>query len=150
MPNQDFLRRLPESDQALRRRDRLQQRIHVDFWLLLLLLTITAGGLVVLFSASDQSIATVKRQGIYFFIAYVAMFVVAQVPVHFMRRLAPWAYVVAVGLLVLVIFYGVGAKGAQRWAQPGRLPLSAIRVDETGHARGHRRLSWPAPPAAIL
>lgn len=119
MPNQDFLRRLPESDQALRRRDRLQQRIHVDFWLLLLLLTITAGGLVVLFSASDQSIATVKRQGIYFFIAYVAMFVVAQVPVHFMRRLAPWAYVVAVGLLVLVIFYGVGAKGAQRWLSLG-------------------------------
>lgn len=119
MPNQDFLRRLPESDRALRRRERLQQRIHVDFWLLLLLLIITAGGLVVLYSASDQSIATVKRQGIYFFIAYVAMFVVAQVPVHFMRRLAPWAYVVAVGLLVLVIFHGVGAKGAQRWLSLG-------------------------------
>ncbi|MDO3385285.1 rod shape-determining protein RodA [Gilvimarinus sp. SDUM040013] len=119
MPNQDFLRRLPESDQTLRRRDRLQQRVHLDFWLLLLLLTITVGGLFVLYSASDQSVATVKRQGVYFIIAYIAMIFVAQVPVHFMRRLAPWAYVVAVGLLVLVIFHGVGAKGAQRWLSLG-------------------------------
>lgn len=119
MPNQDFLRRLPESDRALGRRARLQQRIHLDLWLFLLLLLVTGGGLVVLFSASDQSIATVKRQGAYFIIAFVAMIVVAQVPVHFMRRLAPWAYLVAVGLLVLVIFHGVGAKGAQRWLSLG-------------------------------
>ncbi|MBU2887615.1 rod shape-determining protein RodA [Gilvimarinus agarilyticus] len=149
MPNQDFLRRLPESDQTLRRRDRLQQRIHLDFWLLLLLITITAGGLVVLFSASDQSTGTIKRQGVYFIIAYIAMFVVAQVPVHFMRRLAPWAYVVAVGLLVLVIFYGVGAKGAQRWLsiggfrfQPSELMKLAMPVAIAAYL-GQRHL----PPA---
>ncbi|MCP8899403.1 rod shape-determining protein RodA [Gilvimarinus xylanilyticus] len=119
MPHQDFLRRLPESDRALRKRDRLQQRLHVDFWLLLLLLIITGGGLVVLFSAGDQSMATIKRQGIYFVLAYIAMFMVAQVPVHFMRRLAPWAYVAGVGLLVAVILVGVGAKGAQRWLSLG-------------------------------
>src|SRR5690554_7870179 len=67
---QDFLRRLPESDRALRKRDRLQQRLHIDFWLLLLLLSISAGGLVVLFSASDQSVAVIKRQGFYFALAY--------------------------------------------------------------------------------
>ncbi|UTF59797.1 rod shape-determining protein RodA [Gilvimarinus sp. DA14] len=119
MPHQDFLRRLPESDRSLRKRDRLQQRLHIDFWLLLLLLIISAGGLVVLFSASDQSMTTIKRQGIYFLIAYIAMFMVAQVPVHFMRRMAPWAYVVGVGLLIAVIFVGVGAKGAQRWLSLG-------------------------------
>lgn len=119
MPHQDFLRRLPESDRALRKRDRLQQRLHVDLWLLLLLLIITGGGLVVLFSAGDQSMATIKRQGIYFVLAYMAMLMVAQVPVHFMRRLAPWAYVAGVGLLVAVILVGVGAKGAQRWLSLG-------------------------------
>lgn len=119
MPHQDFLRRLPESDRALRKRDRLQQRLHIDFWLLLLLLVISAGGMVVLFSASDQSMGTMKRQGAYFVIAYIAMFMVAQVPVHFMRRMAPWAYVVGVGLLIAVIFIGVGAKGAQRWLSLG-------------------------------
>ncbi|WP_020208093.1 rod shape-determining protein RodA [Gilvimarinus chinensis] len=119
MPHQDFLRRLPESERALRKRDRLQQRLHIDFWLLLLLFIITMGGLGVLFSASDQSLGTLKRQGIYFFIAYTAMFMVAQVPVHFMRRLAPWAYVAGVGLLIAVIFIGVGAKGAQRWLSLG-------------------------------
>lgn len=116
---QDFLRRLPESGRALRKRDRLQQRLHLDFTLLLLLLLLILGGLVVLYSASGQSLATVKRQGIYLLLGLGVMFTVAQVPLHWMQRLAPWAYGGALLLLVLVLVYGVGAKGAQRWLSLG-------------------------------
>lgn len=119
MPHQDFLRRLPESSQALRKRDRLQQRLHVDFVLLMLLIGLMAAGLVVLYSASGQSLATVKRQGIYLLFGLMVMLTIAQIPLHLVRRLAPWAYGGAVLLLLLVLFYGVGAKGAQRWLSLG-------------------------------
>ncbi|WP_024461010.1 rod shape-determining protein RodA [Marinimicrobium sp. LS-A18] len=115
MSHQDFLRRLPEAGQGLRRRDRLQQRLHLDFTLLLLLLAVAAYGLVVLYSANGQSVSGIQRQGAYFLVALVAMFVTAQVPPHLLRRLAPWMYGGGVLLLVLVLVLGIGAMGAQRW-----------------------------------
>ncbi|WP_286876013.1 rod shape-determining protein RodA, partial [Marinimicrobium sp. UBA4509] len=115
MSHQDFLRRLPEAGQGLRRRDRLQQRLHLDFTLLLLLLAVAAYGLVVLYSANGQSMSGIQRQGAYFLVAFVAMFVTAQVPPHLLRRLAPWMYGGGVLLLVLVLVLGIGAMGAQRW-----------------------------------
>ncbi len=119
MSSQDFLRRLPSDGHSLRKRDQIQQRLHLDFLLLLLLLLITAFGLVVLYSANGQDLAGVQRQTLYFVIAYVGLLTVAQVPVHVMRRLAPWAYCGGVLLLVLVLVMGVGAKGAQRWLSLG-------------------------------
>src|SRR5690554_1478588 len=117
--DQDFLRRLPESGHALRKRDRLQQRLHVDFMLLILLLLLMFGGLVVLYSASGQSLATVKRQSIYLLLGLGVMLAAAQIPLHWMQRLAPWAYGGALILLVVVLVMGVGAKGAQRWLSVG-------------------------------
>ncbi len=115
MSHQDFLRRLPEAGQGLRRRDRLQQRLHLDFTLLLLLAAVAVYGLVVLYSANGQSVSGIQRQGIYFLIAFGAMFITAQVPPHLLRRLAPWMYGGGVLLLVLVLVLGIGAMGAQRW-----------------------------------
>ncbi|WP_341937659.1 rod shape-determining protein RodA [Marinimicrobium sp. C2-29] len=115
MSEQDFLRRLPEAGHSLRRRDRLQHRLHLDFTLLLLLALVAGYGLIVLYSANGQSMDGVQRQGIYFALAFAVMFVTAQVPPHLLRRLAPWAYAAGVALLVLVLVLGIGAKGAQRW-----------------------------------
>ncbi len=115
MSEQDFLRRLPEAGHSLRRRDRLQHRLHLDFTLLLLLALVAGYGLIVLYSANGQSMDGVQRQGIYFALAFAVMFVAAQVPPHLLRRLAPWAYAGGVVLLVLVLVLGIGAKGAQRW-----------------------------------
>ncbi|WP_027330312.1 rod shape-determining protein RodA [Marinimicrobium agarilyticum] len=115
MSQQDFLRRLPETGRSLRRRDRLQQRLHIDFTLLLLLLAVACYGLVVLYSANGQSLPGVQRQGIYFLVALVGMMVAAQVPPHLLRRMAPWLYLAGVLLLALVLLMGIGAMGAQRW-----------------------------------
>lgn len=119
MSGRDFLRRLPKTGFGLARRQRLEQRLHVDFILLFLLLIISVFGLVVLYSASSESRETIMRQGAYFVIAYVTMIIVAQVPVDFMRRMAPWVYAGGVILLILVLVIGVGAKGAQRWLSLG-------------------------------
>lgn len=121
MSGQDFVRRLPPTGHSLRRRDRFQQRLHLDFVLVLLLLLVTGYGLVVLYSANGQSSAGVQRQALYFVLAYGVMFIVAQVPVHVLRRLAPWAFGAGILLLLLVLLMGVGAKGAQRWLSLGGL-----------------------------
>lgn len=115
MSSRDFLRRLPKTGSGFGRRERLQQRLHLDFTLLFLLLVITTIGMGVLYSASGESMDTMRRQGSFFFIAYIAMFATAQVPVDFMRRMAPWAYAGGIVLLILVLLIGDGAKGAQRW-----------------------------------
>lgn len=119
MNRQDFLRRMPEAGRALSRRARLAERLHIDFFLLLLLLSLTVIGLTVLYSASGHNLASVEKQGSFFFIAYVTMFVVAQIPVDFMRRMAPFAYVGGVFLLLAVTIFGDISMGAQRWLQIG-------------------------------
>lgn len=115
----DFVRQLPGASADLARRPGVLERFHIDLPLLMLLIALTALGLVVLYSASGQSMPAVQRQGRYFLLAYVLMLLVAQIDVDRVRRLAPWAFLLGVGLLLLVPLIGVGAKGAQRWLSLG-------------------------------
>lgn len=117
--SQDFLRQLPDSTRHFGRVDGIWCRIHIDIILLLLLITVTVYGLIVLYSASGESNRLITRQLVFFSVAYCAMFVVAQVQLSVLRRWAPWFYGVGLVLLVLVFFIGVGAKGAQRWISLG-------------------------------
>jgi rod shape determining protein RodA len=124
----DFKRRMPEASSHLRRPVSLSQRLHMDLPLLLGLFLVTAYGLFVLYSASGQDWHYVKRQAIFFCIAYGAMFVAAQIRLNTYRYWAPWFYAMGVGLLVLVIFFGVGAKGAQRWLSLGGFRFQPAEV----------------------
>lgn len=119
LASQDFLRRLPDSTRHFGRAEGFWNKIHIDPLMLLFLLSITVYGLVVLYSASGESQSMLKRQGVFFTIAYFAMFAVAQLDLNFLRRWAPWFYALGLVLLVLVYFIGVGAKGAQRWISLG-------------------------------
>ncbi len=112
--SQDFIRQL-DSSHNLRSAPPLSHRLHVDPILGLTLLVFCSLGLFVLYSASGQDLAMVKRQAVYMLVGFVAMFVVAQVPPRYMQRLAPIAFLGGVGLLVVVLVMGYGAKGAQRW-----------------------------------
>jgi rod shape determining protein RodA len=117
-PN-DFERRMPGHGTGFNRRAGIWQRLHIDPLLLMLLLLLTFLGLVVLYSASGQSMPTLMRQGRFLLLAYGAMFILAQFNVEQIKRLAPLAYVLGMVLLVMVPMFGVGAKGAQRWLSLG-------------------------------
>lgn len=94
--------------------------LHIDPLLLGLLVLLSAGGLVVLYSGADQNLAVVEAQGVRLGVAMVVMFVFAQLDPAVYRRWAPWLYLAGIGGLVAVLVMGVGAKGAQRWlAIPG-------------------------------
>ena len=62
MSQTDFVRQMPGQSSDLARRVSIWQRVHIDPYLLLLLLLLTAFGLVVLYSASGQSSGTLVRQ----------------------------------------------------------------------------------------
>ncbi|PLW84078.1 rod shape-determining protein RodA [Kineobactrum sediminis] len=115
----DYVRQLPEASADLARRPSLALRLHIDVPLLLLLLMLTCFGLIVLYSASGTQLGAVVRQGQYFVVGYVAMIVAAQIDLQRYQRWAPWFYLLGVGLLLAVMFVGVGAKGAQRWLDIG-------------------------------
>lgn len=141
MSQQDFLRRMPEAARAFSRPTRLAERLHIDFFLLLLLLLLTTIGLTVLYSASGHNLPSVEKQAGFFMIAYITMFVVAQIPVDFMRRMAPFAYVGGVLLLLAVTIFGEISMGAQRWLQIGSFRFQPSEI---------MKLAMPISIAAYL
>ena len=115
----DFARQMPSGTATLSRQRSLIERIHLDPWLLLILLALTTFGLIVLYSASGRSIATVYRQGTFFLIAYALMLLIAQIDLERIKRAAPILYAGGMFLLLLIPAIGTVAKGARRWLTIG-------------------------------
>ncbi|MCH4813483.1 rod shape-determining protein RodA [Vreelandella neptunia] len=110
--------RPPES--GIARRKSIWERIHIDPWLLGLLLVLMGSGLIVLYSASGQSIDAVIGQSVRFGIALVGMVIIAQFSPSTFLRFAPLAYGVGVAMLVAVDVVGDVGMGAKRWLEiPG-------------------------------
>src|SRR5476649_427120 len=77
--------RILSSEDVMRRRATLLQRMHIDGPLLILLLTLAAGSLFVLYSASGKSWGLLAKQATSFGIGLVSMVVIAQFEPRFMR-----------------------------------------------------------------
>lgn len=110
----NFDRTLSDED-VLRRRATLLQRIHIDGWLLLLLLILGTGSLFILYSASGKNVDLLIRQASSFGIGMLAVVAIAQFDPRFMARWVPLAYLAGVGLLLVVELMGHTAMGATRW-----------------------------------
>jgi rod shape determining protein RodA len=76
-------------------------------------------GLVILYSASGQSLDKVADGAFRVLLGGVAMCVLAQVKPAFLRRIAPWLYLIGCILLIIVDVIGYIGKGAQRWLDLG-------------------------------
>ena len=115
MHRNDFVRQL-SSPGGDRRPSRI---MHIDIPLLLILIALCSIGLAVLYSASAESIFYVKRQATFMFIGLFAMIVIAQFQPRLWERWSIFIYLCGLLSLVAVLFFGVGAKGAQRWLDLG-------------------------------
>lgn len=100
---------------GIARRKSIWERIHIDPWLLGLLLLLMSSGLIVLYSASGQSVDAVIAQGVRFCIAIVVMVIIAQFAPSTFLRWAPLAYLFGVAMLVAVDVVGDVGMGAKRW-----------------------------------
>ncbi|WP_445000983.1 rod shape-determining protein RodA [Halomonas mongoliensis] len=100
---------------GISRRRSLWERLHLDPWLLGMLLALMAAGLMVLYSASGQRIEPVIAQAIRFGVALVVMFLLAQLSPSTLLRWALPVYALGVLLLVAVELVGDVGMGAKRW-----------------------------------
>jgi rod shape determining protein RodA len=115
MHRNDFVRQL-NSPGGDRRPSRI---MHIDIPLLLILMALCSIGLAVLYSASAESIFYVKRQATFMLIGLFAMIGIAQFQPRLWERWSMFIYLCGLLSLVAVLFFGVGAKGAQRWLDLG-------------------------------
>ncbi len=109
----DFVRHSPQS--AFAHRKTIWRRLHIDPYLLISLLALSAFGLFVLYSASGGDWGSVQRQGVRFAAGYLAMIIIAQLDPRVFQQWSGAVYLLGVVLLVAVLVMGTGAKGAQRW-----------------------------------
>jgi len=93
--------------------------IHLDALLFLGLLMLMGAGLIILYSAGDQSTALMIRQLTRMAAAVFALLVVANIHPDRMRDAAYWLYGVGLILLIAVLAFGHEGKGAQRWLDLG-------------------------------
>ncbi|MCP1314480.1 MULTISPECIES: rod shape-determining protein RodA [unclassified Halomonas] len=129
------LRRHPvrPPDSGIARRKSIWERLHLDPWLLLMLLVLMAGGLLVLYSASGQRIESVIAQASRFGIALAGMFVLAQLNPSTFLRWAPLAYGVGLAMLLAVEIAGDIGMGAKRWLEiPGIIRFQPSEMMKLG------------------
>lgn len=110
--------RPPQS--GIKRRKSIWERIHIDPWLVGLLLLLMVAGLFVLYSASGQRIESVIAQGMRFGLALGVMLFIAQLSPSTFLRWAPLAYGLGMAMLLAVEIAGDIGMGAKRWLEiPG-------------------------------
>ena len=97
----------------------LVRGFHLDIPLLLGLIVLSVIGLVVLYSSSGQDTGMIIRQLTRLCFAFTIMFILAQIPPHYIEYWAPWLYGIGLLLLVAVMLFGEAGKGAQRWLDLG-------------------------------
>jgi rod shape determining protein RodA len=93
--------------------------LYIDLPLFGLLLILISGGLLVLYSASNENIGMVLRQGLRLVFALSIMVVFAWIPPHKYKTWTPWIYAIGLVLLIAVMIMGKIGKGAQRWLDLG-------------------------------
>ena len=115
----EYSRFLEGSQQAFARQKGPAEWLHLDLSLLLPVTLVMALGLVILYSASGEDWDAVTRQARNFGVGWLVLLITAQLRIDTIQRWSGALYVVALLLLCLVLIFGVGAKGAQRWLSLG-------------------------------
>ena len=92
---------------------------HIDGPLLAGILLLMGVSLVVIFSGSNQNFARVSSQMVNMLVALGIMYVFANIPPHYLMRIALPLYVLGVLLLACVYGFGEVVNGARRWLHVG-------------------------------
>src|SRR6516164_8127357 len=98
---------------------RVLLELRIDGPLVVGLSLIAVYGLVVLYSASGQSLPTVRGTIARLLLGAIAMLLLARINPNFLRRSTPWVYAAGCVLLLVVAAIGHVGMGAQRWLNLG-------------------------------
>jgi rod shape determining protein RodA len=101
----------------------------LNWGLVLLVCAVAGAGFLMLYSVAGGSTEPwAKPQMIRFGVGLAGMLAIAMTPIGFWRFVAPFAYLGALGLLVLVDIMGEIGMGAQRWIDLGFIQLQPSEV----------------------
>jgi len=92
---------------------------HLDRYLLTLVAILLVMGLLTLYSASGASLERVAAQMANICAALVVMWIAANVPLHYLSRIALPLFVLGLVLLIAVAAFGEIVNGARRWLDLG-------------------------------
>ena len=94
---------------------------HIDPPLFYALLALAGISLLVVFSASGESLAMLLKHLVRLVMGFGILFLVAQIRPEDLRRLAPVLFGLGLVLLIAVLGVGIVSKGARRWLGVGAL-----------------------------
>ncbi len=106
----------------------LWQALHIDVPLLSIILLLTAAGLVILYSASSENTPVIHRQAMHIGLAFLVMFIFAQIPPTTYQRWIAVVYCIGIALLIIVLIIGHIGKGGQRWLNLGVIHLQPSEI----------------------
>src|SRR5690349_5699881 len=112
---------------------------HIDRHLLAAVGALMVVGLVTLYSASGESPARVAAQLANILIALVVMWLAANIPPHYLQRLALPVYLLGLILLFGVAGFGEVINGARRWLHVG---VTRIQPSELMKVAVPMALAW--------
>ncbi|MFA6920406.1 MAG: rod shape-determining protein RodA [Gallionella sp.] len=115
-------------------RRQLWQRItaHLDLPLLYGMGLLMIASLLTLYSASDHNFERVLAQGANILVAVCCLWVVANLPLHYLMRTAVPIYVLGMLLLIGVALFGDISHGARRWLNIGVATIQPSELMKIG------------------
>ena len=112
---------------------------HIDGPLLAAVLLLMGTGLMVLYSASNAGWPRVTGQMMNMLVALGVMWLFANIPPHFLMRLALPVFALGVALLIGVALFGDVVNGARRWLHVG---VTRIQPSELMKIAAPLMLAW--------
>ena len=79
------------------------------------IIIISIFGLTLLYSATNQDIDIVIRQGVRLLFCFILMMIIGLIDINKIKIIAPYLYLACIVLLMFTIFWGHDSKGAKRW-----------------------------------
>lgn len=141
----------------------LAKALALNWALVVVLAAVASMGVLMLYAAAGGSFEPWARAQMVRFAAGLAVMVaIAMIDIRFWRAMAPLAYLGALGLLVLVEFFGVVGMGAQRWIAVGPIQVQPSEIMKVAlvmalasfYARLDparvSRLLWILPPLGLI
>jgi rod shape determining protein RodA len=102
----------------------LRKVLYLNWPVAILLASVAGAGFLMLYSVAGGSFSPwAEPQMKRFALGFVAMFIVAMIPIWFWRSLSGLGYLVSLLLLLAVEFFGTVGMGAQRWIDLGFMRL---------------------------
>lgn len=105
---------------------------HIDPMLLLGICLLMSTSLMILFSASDGSWMRIASQGSNILVALTVMWLIANLPLHYLMRTALPIYLLGMVLLIAVALFGEVSHGARRWLNIGIATIQPSELMKIG------------------